>query len=312
VDFAAIDFETANKDRHSACSVAIAVVAEGKIVDTYHSLIRPANLYFRKDFIAMHGITRQRVQDAPTFREIWPEIQTRCGTGLVAAHNAVFDVGVLTACAEEWTREPLSGRYLCTLALARSLLPGLPNYKLPTLAGLLGIPLDHHDALSDATACAHLAIHLMGLADEGAISQYCRDFHDFGWKAGADTECCDDVVIIPMPNTASRFRSRMASSPPQVRIAPTDGRFRGKRFVFTGELAFLSRDLASQVVAAQGGAPSNSVSKKTDYLVVGEEVYQAYSAGGEITGKLARAVEINDAGGLIQIIGPSEFLRMIR
>jgi len=81
--------------------------------------------------------------------------------------------------------------------------------------------------------------------------------------------------------------------------------------VFTGELIFLDRSEAIRIVAAQGGKTSDYVSKKTDYLVVGKEAFDAFKARGETTGKLARGVEIRETGGSIKIIDASTFLQMI-
>jgi len=178
MDFAAIDFETANNDRRSACQVGIALVKRNKVVETYSSLIRPPTKDFYPAYVKLHGITAQRVRKAPTFREVWPEIQSRCGTGLVAAHNAIFDVGILISCAEDCGLGRLPGQYLCTVELARAILPGLPNHKLITLTSVLGIPIDHHDACSDAVACAELAIQLMKLATPEAAS---RKRVEIGW-----------------------------------------------------------------------------------------------------------------------------------
>jgi DNA polymerase-3 subunit epsilon len=312
MDFAAIDFETANNDRLSACQVGIARVRRNKVVETYSSLIRPPTQDFYKAYVKLHGITAQRVRKAPTFREVWPEIQSRCGTGLVAAHNAVFDVGILISCAEDCGLGRLPGKYLCTVELARALLPGLPNHKLITLTSVLGIPIDHHDACSDAVACAELAIQLMKLATPELIADYCHDFANFGADSEMNAEFSEACVSISLHNAGAQFRDGNVESVPLVDAAPPDGRFEGKQFVFTGEMTFLGRDESCHIVAAQGGMASNSVSKKTDYLVVGEEVLGAFKRKGETTGKLARAVAIQEAGGSIQIIGAPEFLNMIR
>jgi DNA polymerase-3 subunit epsilon len=306
VNFAAIDFETANRDRRSACAVGIAIVRGGKVVETYSSLIRPPNPDFLQSFVRMHHITPQQVRKAPTFRDIWPEIQSRCGTGVIAAHNAAFDVGVLTSCLEDCRLERLTGQCLCTLTLARALLPGLPNHKLTTLTDVFGIPIEHHDAASDALACAEVAIRLEGLAGPDGIGPYCREFGNLGPDEEIDTESCEEGVILSLPKSVTQYHHAL------VHAAPPDGRFEGKQFAFTGEMTFLGREVACDIVAAQGGTARNSVSKKTDYLVVGEEVLGAFKRMGETTGKLARAVAIREAGGSIQIIGAPEFLNMIR
>ena len=96
-----------------------------------------------------------------------------------------------------------------------------------------------------------------------------------------------------------------------VESSPPDGRFRGKIFAFTGDFVFLKRADAQQIVEAQGGTVKNSVSKKTDFLVVSDEVLDRYTESEQTTGKLAKASDIRNRGGSIQIIRASEFRKLI-
>ena len=308
MNFAAIDFETANPDPVSACAVGIALVRGDVITDTYSSLIRPMSGGFDKAFIAVHGITPDKVRNAPTFADIWPEIEHRCGDGLVVAHNAAFDVRILTSSTAECGLPCLAGQYLCTVQLARMLLPGLPNHKLRTLTSLFGIHLDHHNAASDAVACADLAVRLARLAGPEGISQYCRSFAHFG--CSTEPSFGGVCVRISLEDLAVK-RLDEDEEMSLVEPAAPDGRFEGKRFVFTGELAFLSRSEAQEIVERQGGKASGSVSKKTDIVVVGNEVFDAYKRSGKTTGKLAKGVELHESGEPIRIISESEFLEMI-
>jgi DNA polymerase-3 subunit epsilon len=307
-DFVAIDFETANRSRDSACAVGLAVVRAGRITESYSSLIQPPTLEFDQDFIGIHGITPDAVRNAPPFAEVWLEIERRCGDGLVAAHNASFDVGIMSACAGHDDRACLPGRYVCTVELARAMLPGLPNHKLRTLANVFGLPLDHHDAASDAVACAELAIRLFRLAGPDQIEAYCRSFADFGRSSEIEfSGACVSISLEEMGIKLLNDGEEMALIEP----ADADGRFDGMRFVFTGEMAFLDRAEASQIVAQQGGKATGSVSKKTNIVVVGDEVLDLYKRSGKTTGKLAKAVELQESGAPIRIVSESEFLEMI-
>ncbi len=163
-DFTAIDFETANRDPRSACAVGLAVVRGGAVVETFASFIQPLAPGFDLDFTALHGIGPATVRDAPDFAAVWPEIERRCGAGLIAAHYAPFDLGVIEACRSACRLPPLPVRCMCTVALSRAFLPELPNHKLPTMAHHFGIPLRHHDATSDAVACAEIALRIAPLA----------------------------------------------------------------------------------------------------------------------------------------------------
>ncbi len=154
--FAALDFETADYGRDSACAVAVVVVEEGRIVSQMYSLIRPPRRQFV--FSYLHGITWNDVAQKPHFGELWPELSEMLqGVEFVAAHNASFDRGVLTACCTGHGVTPLDLPYLCTMKLSRRHWNVRPT-KLSDVCRHFSIPLNHHEALSDALACAHIVL----------------------------------------------------------------------------------------------------------------------------------------------------------
>jgi DNA polymerase III subunit epsilon len=154
--FTAIDFETADAPRNSACAVGLARVEDGRIVATDSFLIRPPFDYVRFSFI--HKITWDMVRDAPTFAQRWPRIAHMIeGVDFLAAHNAPFDRAVLRASCEAVGIETPRQPFLCTVQLARRTW-ALPKANLPAVCAHLGIPLRHHDAGSDAEACARIVL----------------------------------------------------------------------------------------------------------------------------------------------------------
>lgn len=106
----------------------------------------------------VHGISWSDVADAPAFREVWAELERELdGAAFIAAHNAPFDERVLRACCRVARILPPALPFRCTLQLVRRLLPGRPA-SLPAVCRQLGIPLRHHDPVSDAEACARLVL----------------------------------------------------------------------------------------------------------------------------------------------------------
>ncbi|QEL14482.1 3'-5' exonuclease [Limnoglobus roseus] len=154
--FAALDFETADHGRDSACSVGIIVVEGTTVVEKGHFLIRPPRPHILFSYI--HGITWAHVQNQPTFGELWPTAAKLLdGVEFIAAHAAAFDRGVLYACcATAGLPRPVHPFY-CTVSMARKAW-GVKPTKLPNVAQFLGLPLKHHDAESDALACAGIVI----------------------------------------------------------------------------------------------------------------------------------------------------------
>lgn len=155
--FGAIDFETADYYRDSACSVAVVRIENGQVVDKFHTLLRPP----RKEFVFtyLHGITWEMARKAPTFADVWPSLHKLLkGVDFVAAHNASFDRTVLQACSERAGIFVPDLPFECTVRLAREVF-GIYPTKLEDVCRELRIPLDkHHDALCDALACARIVL----------------------------------------------------------------------------------------------------------------------------------------------------------
>ncbi len=160
--FTAIDFETADYKRDSACAVATVTVENNNIVHRYTQLLRPPRSKFV--FTYIHGITWADVQGSPTFAEAWPELEAIIErSDFMVAHNAPFDKGVLNKCCEAAGIITPDKRFSCTVKAAREAWQGLPSHKLNVVSDHLGIALQHHDAASDAEVCAKIAIAAMEL-----------------------------------------------------------------------------------------------------------------------------------------------------
>ncbi len=167
------DVETPNYANDRMSAIGITVIENGVITDEFYSLVNPET-HFDPFNIKLTGINAEKVKNAPAFPEVWAQISPIMSDGILTAHNAVFDMGVLKKCLDgygiEW--KPYA-RYLCTVQMGRRLLPGM-NHRLNTLCEYYGIELDHHQALSDSRACAEI---LLNYIDEGAdVRQFIRTY----------------------------------------------------------------------------------------------------------------------------------------
>jgi DNA polymerase-3 subunit epsilon len=154
--FVAIDFETADHGADSACAVGLVRVEDLKIVAREKLLIRPPRPQIV--FSWVHGITWPMVKDSPCFRDAWSKLSPLIdGATFLAAHNAPFDRGVLSACCTAAALAPPPLPFVCTVQLARRKWAMKPA-NLPAVCRRLGIGLIHHDPISDAEACARIVI----------------------------------------------------------------------------------------------------------------------------------------------------------
>ncbi len=172
--FVVFDVETPNEQNTRMSAIGITVVENGRVVDSFASLVNPET-YFNPFNIALTGITPEAAEQAPSFGTLWPEIGPMLESGLLIAHNAPFDLGVLGRCLRAYCIDAdRYTRYACTVRMSRKLQPNLPDHRLNTLCAYWEIALDHHRADSDSLACAELLIRYL---DRGAdLSEFIRTY----------------------------------------------------------------------------------------------------------------------------------------
>jgi len=154
--FTAIDFETAQGYRHSICQVGLIRIENGIITNEINLLVQPPDNYYWKNFIAIHGITPEDTAQSPTFDKIWQQIEPFISNQHVVAHNGIcFDFPVL--------QQTLAYYGLSTPYFEKHDTYRIYKSNLASLCREYCIKLNHHDALSDARACAEL--FLMHIAD---------------------------------------------------------------------------------------------------------------------------------------------------
>jgi DNA polymerase-3 subunit epsilon len=159
VKLAAIDFETADFGSDSACALGIAAIEDGRVTNRDFRLVRPPRKTFY--FSYLHGITWDDVAHAAPFAEVWDTFSAYWrDADYLVAHNAPFDRAVLRACSRAAGREEPATPFICTVRVARAHWNFRPA-NLAHVCAQLDIPLKHHDAASDALACAEIAARAM-------------------------------------------------------------------------------------------------------------------------------------------------------
>jgi len=154
----AIDFETANEERGSACSIGLAWIENGVITRVEERLIRPKNMRFAPMNIAVHGIRPEDVADLPEFPEVIEEFIDDFRGGLLLAHNASFDMAVMRGAFDTYRQTYPELTYLCTVKMSQKVWPFLPSHKLNVIAEHLALRFKHHNAAEDAVVCGLAAV----------------------------------------------------------------------------------------------------------------------------------------------------------
>ena len=162
LNFAAIDFETANCEPTSVCSVGVVVVRNGVFTDNFYSLIQPEPNYYNYWNTRVHGLTRRDTENALVFPYVWEQIEPLIEGLPLVAHNSPFDEGCLKAVFRVYQMTYPDYEFYDTLCASRKKLPDLENHQLQTVAAACGYILEnHHHALADAEACAWIAREIL-------------------------------------------------------------------------------------------------------------------------------------------------------
>lgn len=303
----AIDFETANGKRTSACSIGMALFdySSGELIAKKHQLLNPQDEFFYRNTL-IHSITAEDVADAPTFGAFFPElISIIKRASIVVAHNTSFDISVFSQCAEVAGVEYSPFNFCCTLALARQVLPNLENHKLNTIVKTLQLgDFTHHRAADDAVMCGRVFLMLakkLNIIDTSDITAQAGISLGRAYVYGYDNCCAFGVSHIQAKASCHQGNSTVAVS----------NMFEGKSLVFTGVFSSMSRKEAEKTATERGAIVSDSVSKKTDYLVYGVQDLRA-TKGNEKSSKQIKAEALIAKGVPIIVLSENEYLNMLQ
>lgn len=172
VPFVVVDLETTGTRPGPGKITEIgAVRIEGlQQVGTFQTLVNPLRP-IPQVVVQITGITSQMVRGAPRIEQVMPHFLDFAHDAVIVAHNAMFDLGFLNYELTRLRGRRLGDGAIDTVSLARYAAPGLPNYKLGTVAEALGSPvLANHRALADAEATAHVFLTLVGRLQERGIT----------------------------------------------------------------------------------------------------------------------------------------------
>jgi DNA polymerase-3 subunit epsilon len=161
--FAALDFETANHNPSSVCSVGIIIVRNGIITEKIYHLIRPEPEWYSYWHTQIHGLTLEDTVGERIFPSVWQEIAPKIVGLPLVAHNSSFDEGCLRAAHRVYQMDYPDYQFYCTCRASRKAFKKiLPNHQLHTVAAHCGFDLtNHHHALADAEACAAIAMRII-------------------------------------------------------------------------------------------------------------------------------------------------------
>lgn len=300
-DYIIIDTETTGLDYECCEIIEVSALKyrNGQLVDKFASLMQPEPyeittdndelmLEYVEEFITqLTGITNEMLATAPKPAEVLPALLDFLGDSLLIGHNVSFDVNFLYDSAELNLGRFLTNDFIDTMRIARKLFPDLKHHRLKDISAACGVtPSGAHRAESDCltTAACYESMRTMILAEQ-TEDEFARRFSKSYSNAlkgiHATTDDIDDTNPIY-----------------------------GKVVVFTGAMTTMTRKEGFQSVANLGGIPQDSITKKTNYLVIGNEEFASCVKNGK-TKKMQKAESYQAKGEEISIISETAFFDML-
>ncbi|MGL4952178.1 MAG: exonuclease domain-containing protein [Culicoidibacterales bacterium] len=298
--FIAVDFETANHYRNSACALGITKVVDGKIIESRSWLIRPYLIAFHEKNIAIHHIYPEMVENEPNFAQLAHEIIPYFeNCDFVLAHSAPFDFGVLSAVLQTYDLPNPRFKYSCTVQMARKAWPHLTSHKLNNLATYLGIEFCHHDANDDARVCAQIALAIFEQFQIDSIQAFDTLFQTSYTQ--------DFTTIIP-----KKKQSQLRIIQPETLDFDQTHPFFHKKLVFSGRFHSLTRAQVIMATVNVGGIHQRDISNYTDILVVSQCSYDQWVLSQKTSKKLEFAIKYNKGViSKIMVITEQKFLELL-
>ena len=308
INFVALDFETATSRRASACEVGLTFVEAGEIKLSDSWFIQPPLNMFDDMSISIHGIKPSDTANAPSFAEQWDKLSACLKGKTVVAHYAPFDMGVIREECQSNRLPYPNFRFVCSCALSRFVVPGMYSYSLEPLCHHFGIETDiYHRAYDDSKMAAKLMLTLCEKAKVDSIDELLEKYRYRYGSFEADLYKPFHRIrdYSNKPNLDQFDREYQADEADFDDENP----FYDKEVVFTGTL-YRSRQEMMQMLLDIGGRTKDSVTKSTDYLVVGQQDFRVVGDSG-MSGKQKKAMQMIEKGHHITVISEADFCEMM-
>lgn len=308
INFVAIDLETATSDRSSICQIGITEVIHGILQEPKSWFVQPEGNIYDSMNIWIHGITPEETKNSPSFPEVWKEVLPYLQGKIVVAHNTSFDMYALRDAFDKYEMEYPSFDFFCSLRIARCVIQGCYSYSLDVILHYLGIKFDHHHkADSDSLGCAKLLLKCLEISNntlEGLEEKY--SFH-----RGKFSPCSFRAHLQNKKRYPDYYQKNIIKElEDHPELIDEGNYFYGKSVCFTGTTRYAPRKELLQKVKDVGGIPMNSVTQKTDVLVVGQQDYRVVGADG-MSSKQKKALSLLEKGYNIEILSETEFINRI-
>ncbi len=308
-DFIVIDTETTGLDFEFCNIIEVSAIkyVDNTPVDVFTTLVKPPleRTYFPShndgagewvsryvdEFITdLTGITNEMLASAPEPAEVMPKLLNFLGNSVLIAHNAHFDINFLYDAIEKHCNKYLSNDFIDTLRIARKVFPDLNHHRLSDIAAACHI--EQPEAHRSEADCL--------------ITGKCYEY----MRNQILSERSEDDFKKLFKQKSTRYRESLLSISASTDSIDDTNPIYQKFVVFTGALSSMTRKEAFQLTLNLGATPEETITKKTNYLVIGNTDFAKSVTDGK-TSKMKKAESYRQKGAEISIISENAFFDLI-
>lgn len=290
--FTIVDLETTGLSPKNDVIIEISAIKirNSEIVDSFSSLAGVNGYVYIDEYITeLTGITQEMVDNAPKISEVFPKFIEFVSDDIIVGHNVNFDINFIYDTSKSLLNKSFCNSFVDTMRIAKKLYPDWKHFRLRDLASHFNIDYsDAHRSLADCKITFECYNRMKFTAEQtyGSVDSFLK-------------------------STVKHTRHSKESITHSIKIElDPDGPFYGKVCVFTGVLEKMQRCEAMQIISSLGGLNGNGVTKKTNYLILGNNDYCKSIKGGK-SSKQKKAEELKLRGYDIEILPESVFYEMI-
>ena len=314
--FVALDFETANRHRASACEIGLVRFVNGKPEESFSTLLMPAEgyRYFENEWI--HGISYETCRDAPSLKDCLDTVTDFISGSPVVCHNSGFDMSVMRSALDSLDCRYPTLTYFCTCVLSRQALrkdSSIVAYGLAHVTSHFNIRFkETHRAEADALACGKVAVELSGMKGVTALRDLAVTFNVMPGELDneLDKRCHHKGGSRELTDAERNALVAQLSRHLGVDGLDPSHDLLGKTVVLTGTLRSMPRSNAKALLRSVGANVKSSVSKYTNILIEGDQD-NANLSGDGISTKKRKCMNLKAQGWDIEVIDEVNFLKML-
>lgn len=292
-EYTVIDIETTGLSPvyDEIIELAAIKVRNGDVIDDFTSLVKPT--FEIDEYIeSLTGITNDMLSTAPSIQHVLPQFMDFIGKDVLIGHNVNFDINFIYDNTVSISYKALDNDFIDTMRIFKKLHPESEHHRLYDLSNIYELDYSKaHRSLADCKITHQGYLHLY----EEILSKY---------------DNTQKFVDLFKRKSKSHPGLKAADITATTADIDEDNPLFGKVFVFTGALERMIRKDAMQIVVNHGGINGDGVTKKTNYLVLGNNDYCKSIKGGK-SSKQKKAEKLKLSGQDIEIIPESVFYDMI-